>query len=190
MPENALRNAFYKRSATPEAFFTLRSNYGKSLAVMSIAHWLLGIGDRNLGNFLVDLSNGTLVGVDFNMAFGAGTRKLNIPELVPFRLTAQFVNALKPLATTGFLSKSMTHVLRTFSHENESLMAALEVFVHEPTIDYIKPSDTLDSSGLCFMSRDSAWNPESHLDTIRDKLTGISPMIPIANDIIHSAYSR
>lgn len=79
---------------------------------MSIAHWVLGIGDRNLGNFLIDKTNGKLIGIDFHMAFGAATRNLNIPELVPFRLTAQFVNVLKPLETSGFLIKSMNHVLR------------------------------------------------------------------------------
>lgn len=190
MPENRLRRHIYELSATPECFFKLRNNFGKSLAVMSCAHWILGIGDRNLGNFLIDLNNGEMIGIDFNMAFGSATRVFQIPELVPFRLTAQFVNALKPLETSGFLVKSMVHVLQTFSIENESLMAALEVFVHDPTVDFAKPSDDQNTLSLsqATMFDASAWEPETHLKTIKDKLSGIDPTIPIINDIKMSTY--
>lgn len=174
LPENGLRQALYKLSATPECFFMLRNNFGKSLAVMSITHWILGIGDRNLGNFLIDTTNGKMIGVDFNMAFGTATRNQSIPDLLPFRLTTQFVNALKPLETSGFLAKSMVHVLRAFNLENESIMAALEVFVHEPT--------TAESA--------ISSKPEVLLKTIKDKLSGINPIIPITNDIKTSIYSR
>lgn len=190
MPENQLRRRLYELSATPECFFKLRNNFGKSLAAVSITHWLLGIGDRNLGNFLIDLKNGEVIGIDFNMAFGMATRVLKIPELVPFRLTAQFVNTLKPLETSGFLAKSMVHVLQTLSTENESLMAALEVFVRDPTVDFAKPSDgenTL-SSSQGSVTDANAWEPETHLKTIKDKLSGIDPTIPIINDVKMSIF--
>lgn len=179
-----MRRRLYQLSATPECFFKLRNNFGKSLAAMSVTHWILGIGDRNLGNFLIDMNNGDLIGIDFNMAFGMATRIMNIPELVPFRLTHQFVNALKPLETSGFLTKCMVHVLRTFSIDNESIMAALEVFVHDPTVDFAKPSDDLDISSQSMMSRHTcAWEPETHLKTIKDKLSGVDPTIPIVNNV-------
>lgn len=160
---------------------------------MSIAHWLIGIGDRNLGNFLIDKTNGHLVGIDFHMAFGTATRNMSIPELVPFRLTAQFVNTLKPLETDGFLVKSMIHTLRTFSLDNESLMAAFEVFVHEPIIDcFISSANRSISSGretLDSSSENLVWRPEKHLKTIKDKLSGINPIVPIENDIRNCYYS-
>lgn len=193
IPENLLRQGLYQLSAAPECFFKLRNNFGKSLAVMCITHWLLGIGDRNLGNFLIDLNNGEMIGIDFNMAFGMGARVLNIPDVVPFRLTAQFVNALKPLETSGLLVKCMVHVLRTFNFDNESLMAALEVFVHDPTVDFAKPTNDRNesSSSQSIMSTASAWEPETHLKTIKDKLSGIDPTIPIVNDIkMSNHYSR
>lgn len=34
---------------------------------MSIAHWVLGIGDRHLENFVIDKRNAQLIGIDFNM---------------------------------------------------------------------------------------------------------------------------
>lgn len=191
MPGNALQKALLAESATPESFFILRSNFAKSLAVMSVVHWIMSIGDRNLGNFLIDRGNGELIGVDFDTVFGMGIRSLKIPEVVPFRLTAQFVNVLKPLETTGFLAKSMVHVLRTFSMESESLMAALEVFIHEPTTDYTKPSDKDSSTEVSFLSADSSSDPEVHLKTIEAKLNGLSPMTALVNDINrHVEYAR
>lgn len=194
LPEGSLRKALYKLSASPECFFVLRNNFGKSLAAMSVVHWILTIGDRNLGNFLIDKTNGSLIGIDFNMAFGAATRNLNIPEVVPFRLTSQFVNTLKPLGTDGFFIKIMGHVLRTFNIENESLMAALEVFIHEPTIDYMRAASLNRSSmqseeSLNSSSDMNVWNPEQHLRTIREKLAGMNPIISIENDIKASYYS-
>lgn len=188
VPKNSLRNSLYKLSATPECFYALRNNYGKSLAAMSIAHWILGIGDRNLGNFLIDKNNGQLIGIDFNMAFGMATRKLSIPELVPFRLTAQFVNVLKPLETSCFLVKNMTHILRTFRIENESLMAALEMFVNDPTIDndnLFNCSSTSNTTSNTSQSSSDAktWQSKQHLKMIRSKLSGTNPVQLIENDI-------
>lgn len=67
IPKNSLRKAIYKLSASPESFYALRSNFIKSLAAMNIAHWVLGIGDRHLENFVVDNRNTQLIGIDFNM---------------------------------------------------------------------------------------------------------------------------
>lgn len=168
-----MRKALYKISASPECFFALRNNFGKSLAAMNIAHWMLGIGDRHLQNFVIDKNNGQLIAIDFNMAFGIATRNLSIPELMPFRLTNQFVNVMKPLEKSGFLNKCMSHILRTFRNESDSLMAAMEVFIYEP-----KKS----GGGSRFLSSDTC-KPEYILSTIKDKLQGINPIIPIENDL-------
>ena len=50
--------------------------------------YILGIGDRHLENFLLDQCDGTVVGIDFGLAFGSGLG-LPAPELIPFRLTQQ-----------------------------------------------------------------------------------------------------
>ena len=54
--------------------------------MFSAASYLIGIGDRHLENFLVDTTDGEVLGIDFGIAFGSGVH-LSIPELVPFRLT-------------------------------------------------------------------------------------------------------
>ncbi|XP_055310881.1 DNA-dependent protein kinase catalytic subunit-like [Sitodiplosis mosellana] len=187
IPENGLRKAIYKLSASPECFYALRNNFVKSLAAMSIAHWVLGIGDRHLDNFVIDLRNAQLIGIDFNMAFGAATRRLEVPELVPFRLTNQFANVMKPLGTSGFLIKCMAHVLRMFRLESESLMAALEAFICGPSSsenDFFIRGATSDEAIVDSASSDfRACKPEQHISTIKDKLSGINPVIPTENDL-------
>ena len=72
----------------PEAFFSIRSQFARSLSAFSAAAYILGIGDRHLGNFLIDQTDGTVVGIDFGLAFGCGLG-LPVPELIPFRMTRQ-----------------------------------------------------------------------------------------------------
>ena len=61
-------------STCPEAFLTLRAQFVKTHATLSICQYILGIGDRHLSNFLVDLDTGASVGIDFGYAFGTATQ--------------------------------------------------------------------------------------------------------------------
>lgn len=61
-------------STTPEAFLTLRSHFASSHALLCISHWILGIGDRHLNNFMVNTESGGMIGIDFGHAFGTATQ--------------------------------------------------------------------------------------------------------------------
>lgn len=74
-----LRRAFVKMSTTPEAFLSLRSHFASSHALMCISHWILGIGDRHLSNFMVNMETGGMVGIDFGHAFGSATQVFFLP---------------------------------------------------------------------------------------------------------------
>lgn len=39
-----------------------------------MCQYILGIGDRHLSNFMIDLSTGGVVGIDFGHAFGTATQ--------------------------------------------------------------------------------------------------------------------
>ena len=39
-----------------------------------MCHYVLGIGDRHLSNFMVDLHSGGAIGIDFGHAFGTATQ--------------------------------------------------------------------------------------------------------------------
>ena len=45
----------------PETFLTFRGELSRSLAVWSMAGYVLGIGDRHLDNFLLDTRSGSIV---------------------------------------------------------------------------------------------------------------------------------
>lgn len=95
------RRALQRLSISPESYFILRQSFACSYAVLCIAHWLLGIGDRHLRNILVSVKDGRCVGIDFGSAFGTATQFLPVPELMPFRLTPHIVSLLQPLEETG-----------------------------------------------------------------------------------------
>ena len=69
-----LRRAFVQLSSSPEAFLVLRSHFTKTYATLCVCQYILGIGDRHLSNFMIDLSTGGVVGIDFGHAFGTATQ--------------------------------------------------------------------------------------------------------------------
>lgn len=81
-----LRNGLENLCLTSEAFLSIRDTFIKSYANFSISAYIIGIGDRHLENYLVDTTDGEILGIDFGVAFGNGLG-LGIPELMPIRLT-------------------------------------------------------------------------------------------------------
>ena len=67
---------------------------------MSMVGYLLGLGDRHGENILFDATNGDTVHVDLNCLFEKG-RELKFPEVVPFRLTHNMIQAFGPTGTEG-----------------------------------------------------------------------------------------
>jgi serine/threonine-protein kinase SMG1 len=57
--------------------------------------YVIGLGDRHLDNILLDLRDGSVLHIDWNVCFEKGLR-LAIPETVPFRLTPGLQYALGP----------------------------------------------------------------------------------------------
>ena len=61
----ACREALIRVAGGPEVFLSMRAAYTASLAAVSIAGYVAGVGDRHTDNFLMDLSSGSLVPIDF-----------------------------------------------------------------------------------------------------------------------------
>ena len=59
------------------------------------------MGDRHLSNYLICQLTGSVVSIDFGMAFGVATSFLPVAELVPLRLTPQILHLMEPLGTHG-----------------------------------------------------------------------------------------
>ncbi|XP_053697973.1 DNA-dependent protein kinase catalytic subunit-like [Sabethes cyaneus] len=179
--EDTLKRALFEMAVSPESFYNLRGNFAKSLMAMNISCWILGIGDRHTSNLLIDRSNGRLAGVDFGIAFGAGTRDQAVPEMVPFRLTPQFVNVMEPMRTSGLMHKCLVYSLACLRNSKKLLRSVLEVFVREPTLDW------LEAARRRFNQDDAknvlSWDPQTRINIAIRKLNGANPKVLIAEEL-------
>ena len=132
----ALRDAIIELASCPQAVVELKRRFGRSLAAMSAAQYLLGIGDRHSSNTLVDITTGEVVGIDFGHAFGSATSVLRIPELMPFRLTPQLQKVFHPHDTSGWFRLGMVHSLTALSRNRDDIIATLQVFVEDPLVEW------------------------------------------------------
>lgn len=60
-----------------------------------------------------------------------------MPELVPIRLTRQILKLIAPLEERGLFESCMIHTMRALRENNDLLMCILDVFIKEPSIDWI-----------------------------------------------------
>ncbi|KAJ3150478.1 hypothetical protein HDU86_006651 [Geranomyces michiganensis] len=191
--EPYLARWMHKLAASPEAFLTIRATFAKSLAALSICSYLLGIGDRHLENFLIDMGTGQLVGIDFGHAFGSATTILPIPELVPFRLTRQLELALIPLGTSVLLENTMVNVLTALREGKDALLNVLNIFVKEPLMEWrkfaLKQAQKQGKSGSAILASTEAslyapeWYSQQKLDIAKRKLDGDNPAHIMAQEL-------
>ena len=78
-----------------------RTNYTRSLAVMSMVGYILGLGDRHPSNIMLQRRSGKILHIDFGDCFEVAMRREKFPETVPFRLTRMLVNAMEISAIEG-----------------------------------------------------------------------------------------
>ncbi|XP_075684227.1 DNA-dependent protein kinase catalytic subunit [Rhinoderma darwinii] len=187
IPEDLLRRAFIKMSATPEAFLALRSHFARSHALLCISHWILGIGDRHLSNFMVNMETGGMIGIDFGHAFGTATQFLPVPELMPFRLTRQIINLMLPLKETGLFDSVMVHALRAYRTNPDLLISTMDVFVKEPSLDWKNfEARQLKKEGdwvkdINTTSED--WYPTQKINCAKRKLAGVNPAVVTCEEL-------
>ncbi|XP_043921659.1 DNA-dependent protein kinase catalytic subunit [Protopterus annectens] len=187
VPEDLLRRAFMKMSTTPEAFLALRSHFASSHALMCVSHWLLGIGDRHLSNFMINMETGGMVGIDFGHAFGSATQFLPVPELMPFRLTRQFLNLMLPMKESGLIYSVMIHGLRAYRTHPDLLLNTMDVFVKEPSLDWknfeikqLKKGGTWTAE---VNTNEINWYPVQKVNCARQKLEGANPSLITCNEL-------
>uniref|UniRef100_A0A3P8SHR1 DNA-dependent protein kinase catalytic subunit n=1 Tax=Amphiprion percula TaxID=161767 RepID=A0A3P8SHR1_AMPPE len=179
VPSDLLKRAFLKMCNGPEAFLSLRSHFISSHALLCVSHWILGIGDRHLSNFMINMETGGMIGIDFGHAFGSATQFLPVPELMPFRLTRQFVNLMQPLKESGLIQSIMVHSLRAYRAEPDLLLNTMDVFVKEPSLDWknfemkqMKKGGTWTES---VNTKEINWYPLQKVNFARRKLEGANP---------------
>ncbi|KAJ7300333.1 hypothetical protein JRQ81_000032 [Phrynocephalus forsythii] len=108
---DALKTGLYKRTSSAESFLAMRSQFARSLSVMSICGFIAGLWHRVI--LLPSRSSS-------------------------FRLTPQLTNVLLPLDSLGLLKNDMVRVLSALHKSRQMICAVMDVFVREPLVDWKK----------------------------------------------------
>jgi len=61
--------------------------------------------------YLFFIIRGSFISIDFGHAFGSATETLEVPELIPFRLTKQIETLMEHLGSKGLLEYPMIKIL-------------------------------------------------------------------------------
>jgi FKBP12-rapamycin complex-associated protein len=100
-----LHKVLWLKSQNSEVWLERRRNFTRSLAVMSMAGYILGLGDRHPGNLMLDRISGKIVHIDFGDCFEVAIEREKYPETVPFRLT-RMLTQVGPTIVRGLLYMS------------------------------------------------------------------------------------
>ncbi|KAK4401785.1 Serine/threonine-protein kinase TOR [Sesamum angolense] len=133
---NDLARVLWLKSRTSEVWLDRRTNYTRSLAVMSMVGYLLGLGDRHPSNLMLHRYSGKILHIDFGDCFEASKRENSLKRLVPFRLTRMLVKAMEVSGIEGNFRSTCGNVMQVLRSNKDSVMAMMEAFVHDPLINW------------------------------------------------------
>ncbi|CAJ0636208.1 14632_t:CDS:2, partial [Entrophospora sp. SA101] len=131
-----LYKVLWFKSKNSEAWLDRRTNYTRSLALMSMVGYILGLGDRHPSNIMLDRYTGKIVHIDFGDCFEVAMTREKYPERIPFRLTRMLRKAMEVSEIEGNFRITCEAVMSVLRKNKESLMAVLEAFVHDPLINW------------------------------------------------------
>ncbi|KAF7911617.1 hypothetical protein BELL_0285g00080 [Botrytis elliptica] len=131
-----LYRVLWLKSKSSESWLERRTNYTRSLGVMSMVGYILGLGDRHPSNLMLDRITGNIVHIDFGDCFEVAMTREKYPERVPFRLTRMLTYAMEVSNIEGSFRITCENVMRVLRENKESLMAVLEAFIHDPLLNW------------------------------------------------------
>ncbi|CAF4010123.1 unnamed protein product, partial [Didymodactylos carnosus] len=141
-----LAKILWHKSSSAEIWLDRRSNYTRSLAVMSMVGYILGLGDRHPSNLMLDRASGKVVHIDFGDCFEVAMTREKFPEKIPFRLTRMLCLAMEVTGIDGTFRLTCEHVMDVLRKNRDSLMAVLEAFVHDPLLNWRLLDDTTNTT--------------------------------------------
>ena len=131
-----LYKVLWLKSRSSESWLERRTTYTRSIAVMSMVGYILGLGDRHPSNLMLHRITGKVVHIDFGDCFEAAILRDKYPEKVPFRLTRMLTYAMEVSGVEGSFRITCENVMRVIRENKESLMAILEAFAYDPLINW------------------------------------------------------
>ena len=131
-----LYRVLWLKSKSSEAWLERRTTYTRSLGVMSMVGYILGLGDRHPSNLMLDRTTGKIIHIDFGDCFEVAMHREKYPERVPFRLTRMLTFAMEVSNIEGSFRITCENVMRVIRENKESLLAVLEAFIHDPLLNW------------------------------------------------------
>ena len=142
------------RSKNCEEWLQRRVNYTRSMALMSMVGYILGLGDRHPSNIMMSRETGSICHIDFGDCFEVAMHREKFPEKYPFRLTRMLVKAMEASGIEGTYRSTCETVMSLLRQYKDRLMAILEAFVLDTSVGQ------LNSQAVAVIQR------------VQDKLTG------------------
>lgn len=124
------------KSPSSEVWFDRRTNFTRSLAVMSMVGYVLGLGDRHPSNLLLDRMSGKILHIDFGDCFEVAMTREKFPEKIPFRLTRMLIKAMEVTGIEGTYRRTCESVMTVLRRNKDSLMAILEANLYDPLLNW------------------------------------------------------
>ena len=94
------------------------------------------------------------------------------PEVVPFRLTPNMLDAFGPVGADGIYAASLKDAMSTLRFHRDTLLSVLDPFVKDPVIDW-KRSRTQQKTSLTQQVAEKERNAKRSIQVIEERLRGV-----------------
>jgi len=170
-----LKQILWLNSQSAELWLEKRTTYTRSLAIMSIVGYILGLGDRHPNNLMFNRNSGKVIHIDFGDCFEVAINRDRFAEKVPFRLTRMF-SAMEVSGIEGNFRVTCENVMRVLRENKESIMAVLEAFLYDPLINWSHNKPGPDENGIISAMGDILQLKP--LDQVSSQLGGLDSNVP------------
>ena len=131
---NILYNYYQYNFFDPNLWYNSKKKYIISTAIWSMTSFLVGLGDRHLGNIMVNTKTGEIIHIDFGYVALKGL-SLGVPEIVDFRFTLNLRKNLGLFQENGLFNYICVKTLKTFKEYYKTISARIEYYQFDPLFD-------------------------------------------------------
>ena len=133
---NDIHDVLWTKSTNSEEWLDRRTKFTRSIAVMSMVGYILGLGDRHPSNLMLDQISGRVLHIDFGDCFEVAMHREKYPEKIPFRLTRMLIKAMEVSGIEGSYRDTCERTMTVLRDNRDSLVAMLDAFVYDPLISW------------------------------------------------------
>jgi serine/threonine-protein kinase ATR len=133
-------------------------------------------GTSLIGPYIVCCVNLTISGF-FLCCYSIFDKGLNLPkaEVIPFRLTANMIDAFGPTGADGVYRHGLMAVMTTLRNNRDTLLSVLEPFIKDPVIDWKRHRSQQNEKSVASTSTQDRQTQEAKrsVNVIDERLKGI-----------------